>query len=168
METQFYDFTRHSSFLGLGVYRVDSPNLDNLYAIYLERGISEEEITRILNLPIIWLTDRDGFVTLQFYFDVYIVEVRKYRPEQLANLILFYGAIYTFYNTILTPEDIEKIEYSYVKNRFIQNGYDKFVQLLNNKLTFKAFLNEKIKMERIDPENIDDYAGTYTIITSAL
>lgn len=92
------------SLIGERKYKINDPTGES---IYRNLDIVEEYITNQLNRPILWHTDEQGFVTLEFLFTVNVKQ--KYLPEQLPNLLSLYGAIYTFYDQNLTEEILMKI-----------------------------------------------------------
>ena len=87
--------------IGAKKYRIDDETGESIYNGYPR--YPQEYVSNHLNRPILWKTNEEGFVTLEFPFVNNVKE--KYLPEQLPNLLSFYGAIYTFYNQDFT-EDI--------------------------------------------------------------
>lgn len=85
--------------IGKNRYRLDDPTGNS---IYRSRRSYEQETTNQLNKPILWKTDKDGFVVLQFEF--VLKSKQRYLPEQLPTLLAFFGAMYTFYDQDLTEE----------------------------------------------------------------
>ena len=106
---------------GRRVYKINDPIGESIYQNFLS---DEQYITNELNRPIIWKTDEEGFVTLDFQF--LIESKEKYLPEQLPNLLSFYGAIYTFYDQDITEDMIIQSDLSQVGKEVcierIQNG----------------------------------------------
>ena len=95
------------SLIGERKYKINDPTGES---IYRNLDIVEEYITNQLNRPILWHTDEQGFVTLEFLFTVNVKQ--KYLPEQLPNLLSLYGAIYSFYDQDLTEEILEQSDLS--------------------------------------------------------
>ena len=89
--------------MGQDTYALDDPTGNSIYQDIFNEEYTEQEITNQLNKLILWETDEEGFINLQFYILDNNV-IRHYLPEQLSNLLALYGAIYTFFNQDMTEE----------------------------------------------------------------
>lgn len=110
MNLEFLDFTKkkHSDkVVGEGYYLVRD---NTTQSIYDNSGLSEEETTRQLNRPIIWQTDANGNVVLEFQVHHTDVLRQSYLPEDLPDLLALYGAIHTFYQQEITDELLSKVK----------------------------------------------------------
>ena len=111
--TQYFQL---SNFVSRHSYKINDPSANS---VYNDNGFfSEENITKMLNRQLIWKTDEQGLVILDFkvYTEdqyVHYGYIREsYNPEDINTELKLLGAIHSFYNQEVTEELIDKIKQS--------------------------------------------------------
>ena len=103
---QPFDFRREHRLYFIQNYEINDPTGDSLYQNLRSYGIDDNIATSLLNKPIIWETDNEGYITIEFEVERPKVMYEKYTPEQLSNLFTLLGAIYSHYDSEIDRDDL--------------------------------------------------------------
>ena len=147
----------YPAIIGQCVYKLNDPTADSIYKHYNKLEWTDERITEELNKPLIWQTDSRGYIKIEYPLDSNFIKIQEYLPEQLPNLLSFYGAIYTYFNQDLTEED--SVKYHLIFNRItgqIRTGIIKRRQVFYTVL-FRSIDNRYIRFAN------QAYKGVYRL-----